>query len=163
MRKLTLGLMFMVACLCPALAADPPPDTLFKAGEVSIDLFGDTQFSLADPQGMDWGAGVGLNFFPVRHVGVGVEAASSDFTGSFVDRVSLSLLARLPLEGQGIAPYAFGGAGWEWEGSRDYTLHAGAGLEFRTRAGWGLFMDMRQVFRDGQNSQTARAGVRIAF
>lgn len=171
-----LLMILMMACTLPASASDPvntasietaevkcnpTDDTLFKAGEVSVDLFAQGALDLRG--GEDWGAGLGLNYFPTVNFGVGVEASSLNLTGSFVDQTSVNLYARLPFQEHGFAPYAFGGGGYEWETSRDFTWHGGVGVEFRTRAGWGVFIDARQVFRDGHNSPSARAGVRVPF
>jgi hypothetical protein len=151
----------------------PPEPELFLAHEIHVDAFGtytapETKFShLFQTDIRDdgvWGGGAGMNYFLTRHLGFGADLNIGNNDGNFVDLVSASLFARLPIEKLRLAPYAFGGGGrttdqvWEW------TRHAGLGLELRTDREIGIFLDGRYLWADRSSDRLLlRAGVRFAF
>jgi hypothetical protein len=150
----------------------PAATPKFTASELSLDAFGSflaPERKFADIFDTDirkgkWGGGLGVNYFFARAIGIGVDANVPDNGGNFIDSVSGSLIARLPWEGPGLAPYIFGGGGrrtdpvWEWTG------HAGLGLEWRMNPVTGIFFDTRYIWADKTTDQILfRGGLRFVF
>lgn len=148
------------------------PSEYFSSKEVSLDAFGsylaaERKFSdlfETDIRGGTWGGGLGMNYFLTRHIGLGGDVNIPANDGNFVDSVSASLVARLPIESVRLAPYAFGGGGrgtdpaWQWVGQ------AGVGLEYRLDPKTGIFIDGRYVWADKtSDSLMLRAGLRFVF
>lgn len=152
---------------------DYPPDTLFFGNEVSLDLFGTMSIgqevidNLTDERVRDngrLGAGVGLNYFFNRNIGLGADAYTENTAHSFVDNTSLNLIVRFPIDSAHIAPYIYGGAGRQFDPSELWFGQAGAGLEVRFTRQVGIFADARYVFTDETaNFGVGRLGVRLAF
>lgn len=153
----------------------------FSAQEISLDLFGSY---IAGQRGIDelfdtdithgkWGGGVGLNYFFTRELGLSVDMNIPDNDGNFIDSVSGSLVARMPWEAAGLAPYLFGGGGRVTEPSYQWELHAGVGLEWRFNPLTGIFVDGRYVWADDAyefdngkwdgDHLLFRAGLRLVF
>jgi hypothetical protein len=110
------------------------------------------------------GAGVGLNYFFTRYVGIGADAYSENTTGTFIDNASGNLILRLPLGGSGFAPYAFGGGGQQFDAAKLTFGQAGAGIEYRFCHNIGVFVDARCVWPDeAKYFGVGRAGLRFAF
>ena len=93
---------------------------LYRSKELSLDAFGSASlgaYTIENPSGerieenTQLGAGLGLNYYFSRNIGIGADAYSEDTTGSFIDSASASLLLRFPLGKSGFAPYACGGGG----------------------------------------------------
>ena len=180
--KLIIGGMILVLATCHPLHADDmnqhlrydeDPNDLYRANEFSLDLFGTDaldKYTVSHPSedrirhDSRLGLGVGLNYFLIRYVGVGVDAYSEDTKHSFVDNVSGSLIGRLPIGNTGLAPYAFGGGGHQFDPIDANFGHVGAGLEFRFTRNIGIFVDARWVWTDRDKDYgLGRAGVRFAF
>ncbi len=141
---------------------------LFNPNEFQVDMFG--TYATRDKfgeKGDHWGGGLGLNYFPSKYIGIGADSYLEEWKWPY--RVNGSLFFRLPIQPLGIAPYAFGGGGREFKYDVHWTVHGGAGLEFRLNRHTGFFGDARRVFdmRDGDikdnHSWLARAGLRLAF
>ena len=146
---------------------------LYRANEMSFDMFGsylhterrvESLFHTDIRNNGFWGGGVGLNYFGTRYMGVGGDINIPNNGGNFVDSMAGSLIARLPLDPTGLAPYVFGGGGrqtdpaWEWEG------HLGVGLELRFNPVTGLFTDARYNWvRNTPDTLLLRAGLRFSF
>jgi len=145
---------------------------LYTAQELSFDAFG--SYLAAEKNFSDifktnirhgtWGGGVGLNYFFSREIGIGADINMPANGGNFIDSVSGSLIARLPLGSSGLAPYGFGGGGrgtdpaWEWQ------AQAGVGLEYRWNPTTGIFVDGRYVWVDKTFDRLLlRAGLRLVF
>jgi hypothetical protein len=146
------------------------PTELFRAGEFQVDVFGAA--SVADLESIedaDGGAGLGINYFFTRHVGVGYEARHSLKDGeNFMNQMAASLFFRFPIGH--VSPYVFAGAGYRYQDHGfSPRYHAGAGIEFRLNAYLGLFSDVRFVQKDLQFNDFAdagyvgRAGIRLSF
>jgi opacity protein-like surface antigen len=146
---------------------------LYQAQEVSLDLFGTDaldKHTIDHPSGhrirhdSRLGAGIGVNYFFLRYLGVGGEAYSEDTRHNFVDNVSGSLIFRLPIGETGLAPYAFGGGGHQFDPVIASFGHVGGGLEYRFIHNVGIFVDARWVWTDHDRDYgLGRAGVRVAF
>jgi len=150
-----------------------PPDWLFRANETSIDLFGsvsvgqETINHISRERVEDngrLGLGLGANHFFSRNLGLGVDAYTENAGHSFVDNTSGNLIVRFPFESVHLAPYVYGGAGYQFDPSGLWFGQAGGGLEFRFAKQVGLFVDARYVFTDGtQNFGVGRLGFRFLF
>ena len=145
---------------------------LFNANELTLDLFGSylgrerhfTDFPDHSIRRGTWGGGVGANYFWTREVGIGVDTSFQDGGRRFVDHVSGSLIVRLPIETVHLAPYVFGGAGYEFEPVYEWSAHLGGGLEFRFNPKTAVFADARYIWSDRTGDQClVRAGFRLAF
>jgi hypothetical protein len=111
-----------------------------------------------------WGGGGGLTGFFCRYVGVGGEFDADARAHQFVDSASGNVYLRLPILETGLAPYIFGGGGYQFEEVRQSFGQAGAGLEFRFCRHAGIFVDGRWVFPNHTDDYAlARAGLRISF
>lgn len=149
-----------------------PPGNYFVAKETSLDAFGTyfaaerkfaDLFQTSIRQGT-WGGGAGLNYFLTRQIGIGGDLNIPDNNGNFVDSVSASLMARLPIEKLRLAPYAFGGGGRTTDGIWQWIRQAGVGLEYRLDKTTGIFIDGRYVWADKSSDSTLlRAGLRFVF
>lgn len=160
----------------PALAADaaqPGANDKYRAQEASLDLFGSASVGqqtinnitgLRVNRDLRLGAGIGMNYFLTRNVGVGAEVYSENTAHSLVDSTSASVIARFPLGQSGIAPYVYGGGGRQCDPTTLWFAHAGAGLEYRFTPRVGAFVDARYVLTDGTaNYGLGRIGVRFGF
>lgn len=112
-----------------------------------------------------FGGDVGANFFFTRYIGVGGDAmALAGYHPSFVDTVMGDLILRMPIGNTGLAPYIFGGAGYEFERVDQLVGGGGVGLEFRPVPHFGFFVDARYLAAvKTADYGIGRAGVRISF
>lgn len=167
-------LLFTLLALVALTVTAPAADELFRAREAQVDLFAAYATDQVSPlttsistlaQGGDWRGGVGLNYFLTRHVGAGIDTHFGDFKGGFFDNVSASLIVRAPIESLRTAPYAFGGAGGNFEGINHWTYHAGLGVEVRATRNVGVFGDVRYTWNEGsvKDGALTRIGVRLNF
>lgn len=75
-----------------------------------------------------------------------------------------NVFLRLPIYNTGLAPYIFGGGGYQFQEVRQSLEQTGGGLEFRFCKNLGIFVDGRWVFADHTDDYAlARAGLRISF
>lgn len=147
--KLILILLTFITMLCsvPAQAGT----NLFNAGEWQLDANAITRTKNLND--FDSGGGVGLNYFPWRTAGMGLEADTVNTKSAFFDRIGLSLIGRLPLEAIRIAPEFRIGvqndleiSGNHGPGSKDgVELFAGLGAEWRITQRFGLGAEVRGV------------------
>jgi hypothetical protein len=144
----------------------------YAAHEFSFDMF--ASYVAAEKSASDlfetdirhgtWGGGVGGNFFITRELGIGVDANMPHDGGNLVNNVNGSLIARLPIEPTGLAPYIFGGGGRTTDRVWDWTGHAGVGLEYRMNPLTGIFIDGRYVWGDKTSDNVLfRTGFRFVF
>lgn len=149
---------------------DADSEDRYRANEFSVDAYGTYQrpFDEAndffdEPEGGDWGAGLGVNYFFTRNFGVGADATWFDNRGAFVDHANLSAIGRFPLGDSGVAPYIFGGGGRLFE-DEAWTFHGGLGFEFRINQHTGIFIDGRLAWGEqGNDYSLIRSGLRFAF
>ena len=165
----------------PALAASNSSDLgqtnnlapIYRCNELSLDGFAtgsegsytiDHISNQRVRQNTHGGAGVGVNYFITRYVGIGADAYSENTTGTFIDNASGNLLLRLPLGESGFAPYAFGGGGQQFDAAKLTFGQAGAGMEYRFCHNIGVFIDARSVWpNETKYYGVGRAGLRFAF
>jgi hypothetical protein len=176
----------LVAFGCPNVIADDNMDSrvdhdddnitypLYRPQELQIDVFGSASFAqqtLEHAQGSQWrhkgfwGGGAGLNIFFLKYVGVGGEFIIEDRSHErFVDGSAGNVFLRYPIGHTGLAPYVFGGGGYEFKQIAQSFADAGGGLEFRFCRHLGIFVDGRWVFANRTDDfATARAGLRVSF
>ena len=148
-------------------------DLLFRAEELTLDLFGSVSIGQETINHISrervedngrLGLGLGGNYFFLRYLGVGADAYTENTQHSFVDNTSGNLILRFPIEPARLAPYIFGGGGYQFDPSGTGFGQAGAGLDFRFTHHIGLFADARYVITDGtQNFGMGRLGLRFGF
>jgi hypothetical protein len=148
-------------------------EPMYRDQEFSIDAFGSLSLGeqFIDKISSDrirkngrLGAGAGVNLFFAKNVGIGADAWSEDTRGQFIDNVSGSLIVRLPIGNSGLAPYVFGGGGYEFEPVDQAYGHFGAGLEIRFNPHVGIFVDARYIVpRKTDDFGLGRAGFRFSF
>lgn len=153
--------------------ANSNPGDLYRSSELSVDVFGTAslgEYTIDNPSASRvkhntrMGAGVGVNCFFTRYIGVGVDGYSENTTEAFIDSTSGNLIVRLPLGQSGFAPYAFGGGGHQFDLARASFAQVGAGMEYRFTPNIGTFLDARWVVPDRtRNYGVGRLGLRFAF
>jgi hypothetical protein len=175
-NEMLIGGTILMLAATSALAdenANHDSGDLYRSSELSLDAFGSAslgKYSIEHVSGSRvrhdtrLGAGLGLNYFFTRNIGIGGDAYSEDTTGAFVDSASGSLILRLPLGQSGFAPYAFGGGGYQFDLAEVWFAQLGAGLEYRVTPNVGAFLDARWVLPDETKYYgVARLGLRFAF
>ncbi len=161
------------------MAAASPGDSsmayapYYRAQEFSVDMFGSDsihEYAINHFSGErvrkdgQAGGGVGLNYFFCRYVGVGADTLTEGREDPFIFSASGNLIVRIPILDTGIAPYAFGGGGYQFDFVRQDFGQAGAGVEFRITHHVGFFVDGRYIMADQtRNYGIGRAGLRISF
>ena len=148
-------------------------ESLYQCHELSVDAFGTAslgQHTIEHLSGSrirhntELGAGVGLNYFFCRQLGIAADAYSENTSGPFIDSASINLIFRLPLGNSGFAPYLFGGGGYQFDLDHASFGQAGAGMEYRFNRQMGMFIDARGVLPEKTRGYgLARLGVRFIF
>ena len=148
-------------------------DTLFKANEFSLDLFGTylarerniEAFPNTSIHHGQWGGGVGANYFWSRDVGIGADTSFQDGGRRFVDHVGGNLFVRLPIEAIRLAPFVFAGGGRSCNPGYNWFGDAGVGVDFRLNPKLAIFGDARYIWKDvaGQDQALLRTGIRLIF
>lgn len=169
MKKLLYSII--MACAVSLQAQDNP--SLYSENEYQIDLFAAYKASQNSPlttsissiasDSGDWHGGIGLNYFLTKHLGVGVESYLNNFCGSGLDNINTSVFFRYPYKQ--VAPYAFGGVGYQLEGEDTFTAHLGLGVEYRFTKMFGIFTDVRYTWVDEGRTDNSlvRFGTRFSF
>jgi hypothetical protein len=180
LQKYFLTTLVGICTVSVALAADNSnydsdynTNPYYRSQEFSVDAFASGSLSEQGIKNLSgdrirhdgrFGAGVGVNYFFCRYVGVGGEAYSEDTDRQFIDNASGNLILRYPIVQSGFAPYAFGGAGHEFDQVQQTFEQGGAGLEFRFLHDLGIFVDARYVFPERtENFALGRIGLRVNF
>ncbi|HUC85413.1 MAG TPA: hypothetical protein VL970_09495 [Candidatus Acidoferrales bacterium] len=145
----------------------------YRDQELDIDLFGSGVLGEETIEHISgsrfrhrslWGGGGGATIFFLKYLGVGGDFDADAHAGRFVDNAAGNVYLRLPIYNTGLAPYIFGGGGYQFEDLRQAFGDGGGGLEFRLCRHVGIFADGRYVGTAQTKSYVeARAGVRIAF
>ena len=146
---------------------------LYRQHELDVDLFGMGSIGeeTLDHPSTDrfrhhglWGGGGGVTGYFCRYIGVGGEYDALTRDSRFSDSASGNVFVRLPILNTGLAPYIFGGGGYEFEGVEQSFGQVGGGLEFRFSTHFGIFTDGRYVIANrSEDFAQVRAGLRIAF
>ena len=177
MKKLNL-LIAGAVCLPAAMALAQSDyqntnDQLFRANEFSLDMFGSVSVGQQTINRISGnrvrddgrlGAGIGLNYFLTRNIGIGGDAYTENTAHNFVDNASGNLIFRIPIDKIHLAPYVYGGGGYQFDQAEVWFGQVGAGLEVRITHNISLFADARYVMPEKiDNYGVARAGLRIAL
>ena len=143
---------------------NPVPEPCFKDQELQLDVFGSwTDANHSNPHHDGWGGGIGVNYFFMRYLGVGVDGNVYD-GGPAVWDVSGRIIARYPIEGSVCwAPYIFAAGGVSTDGTTVGTWGAGGGIEVRVTHHLGIFGEGRYTWGEDRDAAQARLGVRFVF
>ena len=146
---------------------------IYRANELSIDGFGTDSIGHYTINHLSgdrvWhssrlGAGLGLNYFITRYVGIGGDAYTENTAHNFVDNASVNLIFRIPIGETGLAPYVYGGGGHKFDPINATFWQLGVGLEYRFTPHFGLFVDARYVNAEKISDYgVGRVGARFAF
>jgi len=166
---------FVVAIVYTSHPAEPPKPTptptsppvkgapLFRTGEVQLDLNGTATGHTFDD--VKYGGGVGLNYYPWRNIGFGVDAQTEDTASAFIDRLGASAILRFPIESLRLAPEVRGGYQFDFErgdgspGRDGHELYTGAGAEFRLTKNWGIGAEVRHVWPTDDRTENYLMGI----
>lgn len=175
-NQILIGVSLLLLAATPAFSANQMTSyhgEKYRMSETSLDIFGTgsiRQETINNLNGfrhrddVELGAGVGLNHFFTRNFGLGAEAYAEDTERHFVDKASVSLIARFPIGESGFAPYVFGGGGRQFDPIELSFGQLGGGMEYRFTPKMGLFTDVRYVLTEGAKDHgLARLGVRFVF
>lgn len=170
----TIALSGTLALASGALRAEEGVgEPYFPANKATLDLFGSVSIGQETINRLSservehdgrLGLGFGGNYFFTTYLGLGADTYVENTGHSFFDNVSGNLILRWPFEAIRLAPYAYGGAGYQFDPSGLWFGQAGGGLEYRFTRVFGIFADARYVFTDGtKNFGMGRLGVRLGF
>jgi len=136
--------------------ADPEARSAVQAvtDRVSIDVFG--ALNSSDLDRANYLAGAGLNFDLTDYLAVGSEVAADETDGVFVDRVSASLIYKIPLTIRS-RPYVFAGAWYEFEDEQ--TGQTGQTGESRRRGKGGDYKPEPPRVDRADSSESNRWGI----
>jgi hypothetical protein len=153
-----------------------------RSSDSDLDLYHDCEFSIdgsavgvlhsydfngngLNRKNYRFGGDAGANVFFTKYIGIGGDAfALAGNTVTFVDTVTGNLIFRVPIGNTGLAPYVFGGAGYQFEGIDQIVGGGGVGLELRLVQHFSIFADARYLAAVKKSDYGfARLGVRISF
>ncbi|MBJ7327490.1 MAG: hypothetical protein JHC52_09110 [Chthoniobacterales bacterium] len=137
---------------------------LYRDNELQLDAFGLGGFYRSgNPV---WGGGIGVNYFFLRYIGLGIEQSVAGGNGSTDWGTFGHLFLRYPFC-WGLSPYAMVGIGKIYGSNPSVGGgDVGGGIEWRFTENIGLFGDARWFYSpDISNSGgvIARTGLRFAF
>ena len=116
----------------------------FQDQELQLDVFGLYGWTTDGPHDDGFGGGIGISYFFMRNLGVGIDGSIRDADDDNLWTVSANLIVRFPIEGSVcVAPYALVGGGIQGNDGTEAEVHAGGGLEFRLNPGLGIFTEGR--------------------
>lgn len=154
----------------PPSVAPAPAGQLFGPG---FHLGAHALFLTPDADRADdtWGGGINADYFISPIVGFQGSGSWADpGTDEVWHNYTLDLVLRAPIESAYLAPYIFVGGGVIVEDEADLLGRAGAGIEFRPTAAFGIFADWVYNFPGGggdnddvEDYQMIRMGVKFGF
>jgi hypothetical protein len=141
-------------------AAAPTAPLLFRPGEWQLDLNGTATTTPTD--NLNYGGGFGVNWFPWRTTGFGLDLQSEDTGSAFFDRISVGPVLRFPIEKWKLAPELRMGYSYDFElgdsdrtnddgetfythGGHGHELFLGAGAEYRLTKSIGVGSEARWI------------------
>jgi hypothetical protein len=192
MKKLVISMVAVAFSGLTALAQDtttapstPPPDytpaappspsdQVFRANELQLDAFGTLSVNEEILKNIScdrvvrngrYGAGGGITTYFCRYIGIGGDVYSENTERSFINNASGNLYLRFPIDSVHLAPYIYGGGGYQFYPGDTEFGQFGAGLDIRVTHHWGLFVDARYVMpaHDEENFGVGRAGIKLVF
>ena len=147
-------------------------NTFYRQHEIDVDLFGMGSLGESDINHLTGnkvvhdgrtGAGGGVTAYFCKWVGLGGDVWTEGWDRQLA---SGNLYFRAPIPDTGLAPYAFGGGGYEWNdtGPDQAIGDLGGGLELRFMKHLGVFVDARYIFADKTSDfGVGRVGLRLNF
>jgi hypothetical protein len=146
----------------------PEPEFCFDQNLRSFDVYGGYKSVDFDNRWEDdkdgWAAGIGINLYFNRYVGVGAEGYFFDSGDDLSFSTAGNLLLRIPIDALCLAPYGLIGGGYQFGDYDQSFWQAGLGLEWKLNQYVGLFGDARMIFTDEDaDTQFYRAGLRFNF
>jgi len=195
MKRIAIGLIAAGMVASTAFAGDdtvgkeskapvPALAPCFKDQEFQVDLWGGlTELSSGNRAGLfdtprrGGGGGLGVNYFFIRYLGIGVDA-DLDSAHHELWNATAKLIVRVPFDFGGLclAPYVYSGGGGAFANSQYGNDSAsvgafmlGGGLEYRITQNIGLFAEGRYTWAGESNSHpdltaaSGRFGLRISF
>lgn len=176
MKSLAIGVLAGALVAAPRWSSaqnTPSTDSIFHANETSLDVFGsvsagqETVNHISKDRIEDngrLGLGLGVNHFFTRHLGIGGDAYTENTRHSFVDNASVNLIVRFPIDNIHLAPYAYGGGGYQFDPRNLGFGQVGGGVEWRLGWGLGIFTDARYVFTyRSRDIGVGRFGIRLGY
>ncbi len=177
MNKIVLSLAISAVAATSAFAGQPvvdhkahkpivAPETCFQDTELQLDLFASyTNAVHRSDHGDGFGGGLGVNYFFMRNIGVGVDGNVYDGDSDLVWESTARVIVRFPIDSACLAPYIFGGGGVQADDNTSSgTLHAGGGLEWRATQSVGFFGEGRYTWSAHENNGAqVRIGARFVF
>lgn len=155
MKHILLSVLLLAS---PLFAADEV-SSFYRDHEFQIDSFYQTVTS--DFEAESGSAGLGLNAFITRNIGVGVSTDLSDLNGHLIDNVSLRGIYRVPIDRTAL--YGYGGATRYME-AEEWAINLGVGAEVRFTPNVGPFIEagMIKLLKHGAEA-TGRVGFRVSW
>jgi hypothetical protein len=150
----------IAAAVMISFGAAAQEQNLFEAHEINLNLFG----TYVDQQEDHWGAGLGLQYFFSRGLGLGISTHWEDFSGSFFDNLNGEFYMRFPLGRIPVAPYVVGTGGYDWE-ENQWFGGGGVGAELRFAREIGAFGDVQWLVREEHDKDgvQVRVGIRLSL
>lgn len=142
-----------------------PNDCKFRNNELQLDVFGTGGFyQQGNPA---WGGGVGVNYFFLKYVGLGVEQDLMARDNASVWGTFGNVFLRYPICSWNLAPYAVAGLGGLYGNGKSVLAGTvGGGLEYRITDHIGVFADARWLYNGSVSKDgaiLARTGIKFAF
>lgn len=149
----------------------PTVEPCFKDQELQLDAFASwTSLNGRDRDGHHdgrsdgFGGGIGVNYFFMRYLGVGVDGNIADVHNGLWT-FSGSLIARYPIETGSLclAPYVLTGGGYQTDGINAGTWHVGGGLEWRATHHLGIYGEGRYTWAGSHEEDNVRVSLGVRF
>lgn len=155
MKYILLSVLLLAS---PLVAADEA-SSFYRDREFQIDTF--YQTVTPDFEAETGSAGLGLNAFVTRNIGVGVSTDLQNLNGHLIDSVSLRGIYRVPIDRTAL--YGYGGA-TRYLKAEEWAINLGVGAEVRFAPNAGPFLEagMIKLLRHGAEA-TGRVGFRVSF
>jgi hypothetical protein len=147
----------------------PEPEFCFDQNLRSFDVYGGYKNVEFNDHGFNedkdgWAAGIGVNLFFNRYVGIGGEGYFFDSGDDLSFSAAGNLILRIPIDAICLAPYGFIGGGYQFGDYDQAYWQTGLGVEWKMNNFVGLFGDARLVFtEEDADTQLYRAGLRFNF
>lgn len=154
MKTLILSILLLTST---AIAADE--SEFYRDREFQIDSFYKTV--TPDFEAESGSAGLGVNAFLTRNIGIGASTDLSDLNGHLIDNVSLRGIYRVPIDRTAL--YGYGGA-TRYLKAEEWAINLGVGAEVRFTQNAGPFVEagMIKLLKHGAEA-TGRVGFRVSF
>lgn len=154
------GILVLLSAVARAGDLVPKEEGYFRAG---LELSGFGELRTEDLDKERSAAGIGASLFFTESIGVGVQTALQDTSGSFVDSFVARGIYRIPINQNAI--YGFAG-GERLLNQGEWAILGGVGVERRWTKNIGTFLEIgfnKQLTGDRNIFAVPSVGVRYAF